>query len=279
MKQKIALLADVHGNKTALEAVIQDAQKSQATEYWFLGDLLMPGPGSNDLFDLLESVNLTAYVRGNWEDCYLAVLAGKGDFTDPSDVYIAKLVQYQLNHLQPKHQEKLANLPIHTTKIINGLSISLSHHLPTKNYGGDLFPTAIQENFDQLLDSTNDLAVYAHTHHPLMRYSQKEQLIINPGSIGQPFNNWPNFRQDMRAQYALLEIDDAGFATVSFKKVAYDREKELSFAKERQLPYLELYQKTLVTGHTFTHELDTLKEINQKYHYEEEVRSLFPSEK
>ena len=33
---KIAVLSDIHGNTTALEAVLADAQKSEVDEYWLL---------------------------------------------------------------------------------------------------------------------------------------------------------------------------------------------------------------------------------------------------
>ena len=37
MTRKIALLSDVHGNSTALEAVLADAESQQVTDYWFWG--------------------------------------------------------------------------------------------------------------------------------------------------------------------------------------------------------------------------------------------------
>ena len=39
MKHRIAILSDIHGNTTALEAVIKDAQELGATEYWLMGDI------------------------------------------------------------------------------------------------------------------------------------------------------------------------------------------------------------------------------------------------
>ena len=54
MNHRIAILSDIHGDTTALEAVIADARALGATEYWLLGDILLPGPGREDLFDLLE---------------------------------------------------------------------------------------------------------------------------------------------------------------------------------------------------------------------------------
>lgn len=41
MNHKIAILSDVHGNATALEAVIADAKNQGASEYWLLGDIFL----------------------------------------------------------------------------------------------------------------------------------------------------------------------------------------------------------------------------------------------
>lgn len=46
---KVAVLSDVHGNVTALAATIADAKAQGADEFWFLGDLFMPGPGAHDV--------------------------------------------------------------------------------------------------------------------------------------------------------------------------------------------------------------------------------------
>ena len=42
---KIAVLSDIHGNTTALKAVLDDARRLEVDEYWLLGDILMPGTG------------------------------------------------------------------------------------------------------------------------------------------------------------------------------------------------------------------------------------------
>ena len=54
MNHKIAILSDIHGNATALEAVIADAKNQGVSEYWLLGDIFLPGPGANDLVALLR---------------------------------------------------------------------------------------------------------------------------------------------------------------------------------------------------------------------------------
>ncbi|MEM5607933.1 metallophosphoesterase family protein [Bacillus toyonensis] len=271
MKHKIAVLADVHGNATALKAVIEDSLKEGVTDYWFLGDLIMPGPGSNDLFEMLDSVNVDTYVQGNWEDSFLDVLNKNIDIDNATDIYVSRLVQYQCENLDKNYINHIKNLPLHITKQVNDLSISISHNLQNKNYGGDLWPTNNQEQFDRLFDCDYDIAIYAHTHHQLLRYSSNDQLIINPGTVGQPFYKWNKLNSDLRAQYAILEIDEAGITDVRFKKVFYDVEKEYKNATNKNLPYIDLYRESLETGKTHTHDIELLQEINDKYNYKNEV--------
>ena len=94
MKHRIAILSDIHGNTTALEAVIKDAQELGATEYWLMGDILLPGPGRNELFELLSSIPITATVRGNWDDCVLEALDGEYGLEDPQEIQLLRLTQY-----------------------------------------------------------------------------------------------------------------------------------------------------------------------------------------
>lgn len=54
---KIAVISDIHGNTTALEAVIEDAKQAMVDEYWLLGDILMPGTGRKNILDLLATLN------------------------------------------------------------------------------------------------------------------------------------------------------------------------------------------------------------------------------
>ncbi|AUJ29814.1 metallophosphoesterase family protein [Liquorilactobacillus hordei] len=277
MTHKIALLSDVHGNQTALAAVLADAKKNNVDECWFLGDLIMPGPGCEKLFEMLDENNTTLYIRGNWDDCLLEVLDPETniDLNDPSDVYVGILSKYIYDNINHDYIKRIKEFKLHSQKKVANLLISISHNLPTKNYGAALMMNAKQENFNELFSSEDvDIAVYGHIHSQLLRYSEKSQLIINPGTIGQPFSTHNKFLQDRRAQYAILEIDEIGFVNLEFRHVAYDTEKELTFAKNNNLPYYELYQELLETGITHTHDLEVLSKFNQQNNYIEVLKGF-----
>lgn len=278
MTQKIAILSDIHGNCTALEAVLKDAKKQGVHDYWLLGDLIMHGPASSELFKIVKDLQPSVFVKGNWEDCFLSVLKKEADLDNPSDVYVARLTQHLYERMSSEEVEFVKNLPLNQMTDLNHLKISVSHNLPDKNYGGVLLPTESQENFDELFISDDiDIAIYGHVHHQLLRYSSKEQLIINPGSIGCPFMAWSNLRRETRAQYAILEIDESGMVQVNFRQIPYDLLKELQRAKNADLPYIELYEDMLASGSSYTHDKSTLSKINEANGYRGDVESFLGS--
>ena len=66
---------------------------------------------------------------------------------------------------------------------------------------------------DELLDGTDARRVlFGHTHLPFARTSEGGVELVNPGSVGMPFDG------DPRASYALLGDDGA----LSHRRVEYD---------------------------------------------------------
>ncbi len=273
MKHKIAILSDIHGNATALEAVIADAKNQGASEYWLLGDIFLPGPGANDLVALLKDLSITASVRGNWDDHVLEVLDGQYGLEDPKEIQLLRMTQYLMERINPDHIDWLRKLPMIAKKEVEGLRFSLSHNLPEKNYGGDLLVENNTEKFDQLLDETTDVAVYGHVHKQLLRYGSQGQQIINPGSIGMPYFNWEALKNH-RAQYAVIEVEDGELVNIQFRKVAYDYEAELELAKSKGLPFIEMYEELRREDNYQGHNLELLASLIEKHGYVEDVKDF-----
>ena len=274
MNHKIAILSDIHGNTTALAAVLEDAKNLGATEYWLLGDIFLPGPGANDLVALLKGLPITASVRGNWDDCVLEALDGQYGLEDPQEIQLLRMTQYLMERLNPEQIDWLRNLPMVAKKEVEGLRFSLSHNLPEKNYGGDLLVENGTEKFDQLLDEATDVAVYGHVHKQLLRYGSQGQQIINPGSIGMPYFDWEGLKNH-RAQYALLEVENGELVNIQFRKVAYDYEAELESAKEKGLPFIEMYEELRREDNYQGHNRDLLASLIEKHGYVEDVKNYF----
>ena len=268
----IAVLSDIHGNTTALEAVLADAKKAKVDEYWILGDILMPGTGRRRILNLLAALPITAIVLGNWENSLWRGLHRKLDLTKASHRYLLRQCQYILEEISPEEIEDLHNQPMQVHRQFGDLTVGITHHLPDKNWGRELIHTGKQEDFDRLVTNPHaSIAVYGHIHQQLLRYGSDGQLILNPGSIGQPFFLDAGLRKDLRAQYMILEFDEAGLADVDFRRVDYDVATELQLAKDLNLPYFQVYYESLVNGIHHTHNQELLYEIAQKQGHDIEL--------
>ncbi|MFD1392885.1 metallophosphoesterase family protein [Lacticaseibacillus jixianensis] len=274
--ETIAVMADVHGNQTALEAVLADAHAHGATQHWFLGDLFLPGPADVALIRLLTAVHPEVWLNGNWELDMYGIMAGHFRLAHPGDVYVARLTEYACQHVSAAQWATLKAHPIAAEREVNGLTIGAAHNERTRAGGRNLYPAQPQANFDQFVPASQDLAVYGHTHQQLMRPTTSGQLVINPGAVGQPYSPWHRFFADQRAHYALLHIDRLGRVDVEFRKVAYDIQKELQRAARQGVPYLELYRHLRETGETSTHDLPTLARVNAAHGYAADVDRFYP---
>ncbi|KRO00608.1 metallophosphoesterase family protein [Companilactobacillus kimchiensis] len=272
--KKVAIISDIHGNFTAFKNVIADAESQNVDEYWFLGDLLMPGPGTDSIMELLNSINTTQMIRGNWDDFLFEdiLTIGRKYIQEPQTTYIVELIKYVSDHIAPKYLNQMQQWPIYSETKISGLNILLTHNYPAQNHGHELLPYKKQQNFDKLLfNKPYDIAIYGHTHHQLFRTSSNDQLVINPGSIGQPYTAWDNFNADRRAQYTIITFDDTGYGGIDFRKVAYSIDDELKFAEENNLPFFKLYKKIFTDGKAFTHNNEALNKQIEKYDYKKDV--------
>lgn len=269
---KIALLSDIHGNTTALEAVLADAKRAGVEEYWLLGDVLMPGTGRRHLLNLLEELPITVQILGNWEDSLWRAMKGLLDPSRASHRYLMRHCQYILEEIRPEEIESMQSLPMQVHREVSGLRVGITHHLPDKNWGRELIHIGDQKDFDCLVSNPPcDIAVYGHIHQQFFRYGSGGELILNPGSIGQPFFLQANLRKDLRAMYAILEFDDRGLKDVDFRRVTYDIERELQLAKDLKLPYFQVYYESLVNGIHHTHNHELLHEIAQREGHNVEV--------
>ena len=275
---KIAVLSDIHGNTTALEAVLADAKAETVDEYWLLGDILMPGTGRRRILDLLASLPITVRVLGNWEDSLWRGLHRKLDLTKASHRYLLRQCQYILEEISPEEIEDLHNQPMQVHRRFGDLTVGITHHLPDKNWGRELIHMGKQEDFDRLVTEPHaSIAVYGHIHQQLLRYGSDGQLILNPGSIGQPFFLDAGLRKDLRAQYMILEFDEAGLSDVDFRRVDYDVEAELQLARDLKLPYFQVYYESLVKGIHHTHNQELLYEIAKEQGHDAELDAWLDS--
>ena len=245
---KYAVISDIHGNYPALEQVLIDARNAGVGHYIFLGDYIFDLPFSNEVIDCISSLDHADFISGN-KELYLKDLAGEDQTAWISE---QKGVLYQTyRELTDKTAAFISSLKETSYLTMeSGLVIYASHFIENstgqarRQLGSGLFHEAMLEQpfchkqfldyFGQLINREDYRTVFRTIHAPvilmghnhLQGYGYSEnQLVINPGSCGQPLNF------DNRASYTILE-ENGSVLTVTERRVSYDVEAVIAQAKK-----------------------------------------------
>jgi diadenosine tetraphosphatase ApaH/serine/threonine PP2A family protein phosphatase len=209
----LAVLYDIHGNLPALEAVLADAEHAGATRHLLGGDYALFGPWPAETVDRLDSLDGAIWIRGNGERW----TANPGDA--PDDDVVQGAIDASRAELGESLVERLAALP---EQHVSG-EARFCHASPPSDVRG--FSREQSEDDVELLAAVGEDQLFVgHTHIQFRRRSTERGIeVINPGSVGMPFDG------DPRAAYALI----APGGDPELRRVAYDHERSAAAVRER----------------------------------------------
>ena len=214
---RIAVVADIHGNMPAFEAVIDDIAAQQVDEVLVGGDLVGRGPQGSRVIQRIRELGWPS-VRGNHEDYLLTFKRGEvpPDWLEAEEWSASRWMAADLSDDDVRYMETLP-FSLRSQALPQ---IHLVHASPLSNNDG-IGPWTSRRSIKQHFDSVDEsVLVCAHTHRPLHeRFDNGD--VINVGSVGLPFN------QDRRAQYVIFEHDDSE-VDFQFRQVEYDLEEILA---------------------------------------------------
>jgi len=231
---KYALLADIHGNNYALQAVLNDLQHEKIDEIMCLGDLIAIGPHSNEVVHTIINLPNTSVITGNHDE---AVLSLYFDETYPeSHIHAKPHHEWVAEQLTYEKADFLRKQPRQITQTINGTQLLLSHYaykqgLESSPISQDPYKRIMEPsslNMETLFSSCDeDVVAFGH-HHPKHDFQVKGKHYINPGSLG--------CNDEEKARYAILTISDNGESSVEYKEVPYDRSPLLQAYDDLAVP-------------------------------------------
>ncbi|GAA0570146.1 metallophosphoesterase family protein [Paractinoplanes ferrugineus] len=179
---RIAVLADVHGNLPALEAVLDEVARVGVDRIVLLGDIAN-GPMPGQTLDRLAELGDTAvWVHGNGERELVAGFDGQA-VPGPAGEEAAACAQL----LEPRHRALLADLPMTVSLEVDGLGpVLFCHATPRRDDEFVLVDSPIQRWDEALAGVTEQIVVCGHTHMPFDRLVNQRR-VINPGSVGMAY--------------------------------------------------------------------------------------------
>jgi putative phosphoesterase len=239
---KVALIADIHANLPALEAVLAHARKRKVQAIWNAGDFVGYGPFPDEVVRRVRAEKALS-IAGNYD---LKVLkAGRpprGKDKDPEKRYAFK---WALDNLSPESREYLASLPGELRLNIAGRRVLLTHGSPESNKER-LTPETPKSRLRRLARKAKaDLIVCGHSHVPFAR-KVGAHWFINPGSIGRPDDGNP------QASYAVIVLrrvageSRPGSLAVRHYRVPYDAVRTAERIRQLGLP--ESFARMVLEG-------------------------------
>jgi len=216
---RFAILADIHSNLAAFEAVLADANnRGGFDKIWCLGDMVGYGPDPNECIARLREFEHVC-IAGNHD--WAAI--GKMDTSEFNPV-AAIAARWTAEQLTAENKDYLVDLPL----ILQEDGFTLAHGSPREPIWEYLLSTrSAQENFAYfetsyclvghshvplIFELIEETAVYLELKETELKLSEN-RMIINPGGVGQPRD------ADPRASYAIYDTE---VRTVSHYRVEYD---------------------------------------------------------
>jgi predicted phosphodiesterase len=210
---RVAIVSDVHGNLTALEAVIEALHRDAPDLTIHGGDLALSGAQPAEVVDRVREFGWPGIV-GNTDE--LLWRPEELDAQLSRAPALAPLLHVLFDEFAPATRERLGDERVAWLKTLppewSGDGVRLVHASP-----GNLWRAPMPDARDDELRSVyggTAISVYCHIHRPFVR-DLGDVMVANSGSAGAPYD------ADPRASYLLI---DDGLPLV--KRVVYDTDRE-----------------------------------------------------
>lgn len=229
---KIVILADLHGNMTAAEAMENEIKAVSPDEVWFLGDAVGKGPQNAETCDWVRK-NCSRFVGGNW-DYWMS--DSSNTFKD-NDFFRGQLGEERLKWL--------GDLPLEFDALISGIQFRLFHGRPVASLVQGWDSDEYMSDFFKANGKIYGGIICADSHRPFIR-STHSGYAVNTGSIG---NNLGVPKAHALLVEGEMDCPEPAPLRMTILSVPYDNEAAAEIARRTEgLPSKEAYINEILTG-------------------------------
>jgi diadenosine tetraphosphatase ApaH/serine/threonine PP2A family protein phosphatase len=196
----LAVLYDIHGNTTALDAVLAEAAEAGADRFLLGGDYGTPSPAPLETLERLRALPNATWIRGNGERWLREPPLDRPEVMEVYELFGGGIPDDEVEWLYglPERVELDGVLYVHGSPLSDV----------------DSFAPQPQEGEERLLAGEHDRTiVFGHSHQQFRRPGPNGTDLVNPGSVGMPWDG------DVRAAWATWDGDFA------FRRTEYDVER------------------------------------------------------
>lgn len=184
--KKIGVISDIHGNLTALKAVLKLLDDEHCDEIIHTGDVVDIGPNSRECLEILLARNDVTCLLGNHDRDFVL---NQTEVRNKSHVP-AEHKQQVFATLNDQLRERVAEFPLYTTRNCGGQKLLFTHYaFKQQPFDINVFPfmplqtNPTVEQFDAIFDGVDaDAIFFGHKHEPCEL--QGKHLYVDVGSVG-----------------------------------------------------------------------------------------------
>jgi putative phosphoesterase len=213
---RLALISDLHGNEIALDAVLADARRAGFDELVCLGDVATLGPRPAAVLARLRDLRCPC-ILGNHDEFMLDPPLVRTYSEFPAIVASVDATREALS------ADDVAF--IQSFRRTLGVGEAFLYHGTPRSNTEDLLASTPPERVDEMLGERHALVLAGgHTHIQMLR-QHRGMLLVNPGSLGQPFREFVSGGPPVimpHAEYAIVDVN-AGGVSVDLRRVSIDR--------------------------------------------------------
>jgi putative phosphoesterase len=233
---RIAIVSDIHGNRTAFEAVLEDLRQTSPDLILHGGDLADSGSSPAEIVDLVRDLGWPGVVGNTDEMLFrpesLTEFAAQIPAMQPLVPVIEEMAAATREALGDERLAWLRNLPRSRIQA----PVALVHASPETAWRAPM-PAAIDSELQSVYWSLGQPVVaYGHIHRPYIRQIAG-QIIVNTGSVSLSHDG------DRRAAYLLLDDSNP-----QIRRVEYDVDREAQALSRCGLPHAGWIARILHTG-------------------------------
>ena len=214
------MIADMHGNAVAFDAVLRELELERFDEVVSLGDVAQGGPQPAECIDRLRELGCRC-VLGNSDEFLLTLELGSEEVDDERREQLVTVGRWSQQQLGDEQLAFLGAFEPTVELDVGGRRLVCCHGSPASNQEVVL-PETPREKVEELIGRA-DAVAGGHVHLQWLRRAGRG-IWFCAGSVGlvyehkepmdeRPFDPW--------AEYAVLTADD-GKLGVEFRRVPFD---------------------------------------------------------
>ena len=231
---RIAILSDIHGNLTALDAVLADLRRQNPDVIFHGGDIPYGGCNPAEVIDCIMQEGWPG-VLGNtdeilWSNAARPALEAAAPKLKPLFRMLFEVAApITRNMIGEKRMAWLQQLPVE----LRHENLVLLHAGPGNIWRAPMDTADDAELAKTYQELDANIVVYCHIHRPFIRNLGEKtggMIVCNSGSVGMPYDG------DPRSSYLLIEDGKP-----AIRRVEYDVEKEIGRLLASDYPQKEWY--------------------------------------